>query len=225
MDVATLQAALGALPDGQWGPASRKTLLDAFRNMAAPGVDEAFLDGIATRLGCTVRQIRAFAAVESSGGGYDLAGRPKLLFERHKFHRFTGGKYSPAWYSMPKGGGYAEDLVPGDGANGSWGKLNDAIAHDVDAAFMACSWGKFQVLGEWWDDLAYPSPFAMALSCVPGEAGHYEMFVRYIEHFHLVGELRRVSSNPETNRAIAAAYNGPGYREFDYHLKLARAMA
>lgn len=224
MDVATLQGALGAVPDGNWGPMSRKALLAGFRNMAAPGVDEAYLTGIAARLGCTTRQVRAFAKVESSGGGYDLAGRPKILFERHKFHKFTGGRFSPAWYSMSKGGGYSEDLAPADGAQGSWGKLNDAIAHDVDAAFMACSWGKFQVLGEWWDELGYESPFAMALSCVPGEAGHYEMFVRYVEHFHLADELRLVSKNPETNRAIAAAYNGPGYRAFDYHRKLAEAM-
>jgi hypothetical protein len=35
-------------------------------------------------------------AVESAGRGFDADGRPKRLFERHKFHRFTGGRSRPA---------------------------------------------------------------------------------------------------------------------------------
>lgn len=150
------------------------------------------------------------------GGGYDKKGRPKILFERHKFHKYTGGRWSTCAFSNPTPGGYNES---------SWDKLLGAIVTGaVDAAFMACSWGKFQVLGEYWDDFGYASPFAMAFSTVPGETAHYEMLCRYVEHFRLADEMKALSTDPETCRAFAAAYNGPGYRKFDYHAKLAAAM-
>ncbi|MGG7377547.1 N-acetylmuramidase domain-containing protein, partial [Escherichia coli] len=34
--------------------------------------------------------------VESSGAGYQADRRPKILFERHVFHRLTGGRFDAA---------------------------------------------------------------------------------------------------------------------------------
>jgi hypothetical protein len=156
------------------------------------------------------------AKVESGGSGFDAAGRPKMLFERHKFHKFTAGRWSVCAFSNPSGGGYSEN---------SWDKLNGAIATGaIEPAFMACSWGKFQVLGEWWHELGYVSALAMALSTVRGESAHYDMLCRFLEHFHLQDEIRALSPDPATCRAFAAAYNGAGFRNFKYDDKLAEAM-
>lgn len=216
MDIAELQRAVGARADGIWGEASRKSLMAAFTNPAPATLPVAEAAAIANHLGVTPRQLAAVASVESAGSGFDRAGRPRMLFERHKFHRFTHGRHSPAAFSNAQAGGYSES---------SWDKLNSAIATgDVDAAFMACSWGKFQVLGEFWRALGYASPFALARSTVGGEAGQYDLLCRFIAMSHLQDEMRALSANPESCRAFARGYNGAGYARFDYHHKLAAAM-
>lgn len=202
--------------DGQFGPASRKALIAAFTNPCAEAVSDADIALFAQRLGCTPKQLKVVAAVESGGSGFDRHGRPKILFERHLFHRFTNGKFSVSPCSNPHGGGYGED---------SWEKLGQAAGKSVFKAFEAVSWGKFQVLGMWWDELGYPSPLEMAYSTVASETAHYEMLVRYIEHNAMQDEVRALSANPATNRAFARGYNGPAYTRFAYDQKLAKAMA
>ena len=216
MDVVTLQRAVGTTADGAWGPKSRNALAAAFSNPHPAALPPAEAAAIANHLGVTPRQLAAVAIVESAGGGFDRAGRPRMLFERHKFHRFTGGRHSVSTFSNPQAGGYSEN---------SWDKLNDAIAKgEVDAAFMACSWGKFQVLGEFWRQLGHASPYALAHSTVAGEAGQYDLLCRFIAMSQLQDEMRALSANPETCRAFAKGYNGAGYARFDYHHKLADAM-
>lgn len=221
MSVIDLQRWLGAhgqpvLPDGICGPKTRAAIVAAFTNTCAEAVTDTEIKALADRLGCTERQLRAVATVESGGSAFDRQGRPKILFERHLFHRYTDGKWSPTIYSNPNGGGYSVD---------SWEKLTMAAAKDVDAAFASASWGKFQVLGLHWNALGYPSPIEMAYSTVTGEGAHYEMLARYVEQNGLKPALARLSADPMTNIAFAKAYNGPAFRQFDYDKKLARAMA
>ena len=216
MNILELQQAIGTKVDGLWGKNSRDALLNTFTNAKAAAITHAQEKQFAARLGVSVKQLQAVARVESSGGGFDKSGKPKILFERHKFHKYTGGKWSVATFSNPVGGGYKDS---------SWDKLVGAIVTgDVDAAFMACSWGKFQVLGEWWDEFGYASPYAMARSTVESEAAHYELLCHYIDYNHLKDEMAALSTNPESCRAFARGYNGPRYRDFSYHTKLAAAM-
>jgi hypothetical protein len=119
-------------------------------------LDAATTLEFAKRLGVSARQLAAVAKVEAAGSGFDADGRPKILFERHKFHQFTKGEYSNSAFSNPVAGGYGES---------SWAKLQSAIATGaVDAAFMSCSWGKFQVMGQYWQEFGYASPYALAES-------------------------------------------------------------
>ncbi|TDW65336.1 uncharacterized protein DUF3380 [Novosphingobium sp. PhB55] len=216
MDPRSLQRVLGVTADGIFGPISREALRSRFTNAHAPAVTAGEIAAFAARLGCTVKQLEAVAQVESSGGGYDRNGRPKILFERHLFHRQTGGKWSVASFSNLSAGGYSED---------SWDKLGLACGKDPDAAFSSCSWGKFQVLGKWWKEFGFLGPYELAFSTVESEAAHYELLARYIEVFGLSGALRTLSTDPETCRAFAKGYNGPAYAAGGYHTKLAAAMA
>jgi len=215
MTIVDLQQAIGTPADDRWGPASRAALAAYFTNPVAPAVSVAELEAFAERLGCSLRQIAAVAAVESSGSGFDRDGRPKILFERHWFHRQTDGRWSPAIFSDAAPGGYEVD---------SWLKLAAACGRAPDAAFASASWGKFQVMGGHWHALGYASPFELAASCRAGEVAHYELLARYIEHFGLTEALRALSARADDCRAFAKAYNGPGYERFDYHTKLARAL-
>ena len=215
MTIEELQYAIGTVADGKWGPASRAALMAAFTNKQAPAATDDDIGAIATMLGCTVKQVRAVAKVESAGSGYDNSGRPKMLFERHIFHRLTGGRHSPSSFSNGVYGGYNQD---------SWAKLADACGKNPDAAFSSASWGKFQVLGSHWSKLGYANAFELAHSCVSNELAHYTLLARYIQTFGLTGAIRRLSTNPEDCRDMVSGYNGPSYRRNAYHIKLAEAM-
>lgn len=216
MDVKKLQATLGVKADGDFGPVSKEALRKHFVSTKTSAITDAEITTFASRLGCSAKQLRAVSTVESSGSGFDKDGRPKTLYERHLFHRQTGGKWSVAAYSNSSGGGYSES---------SWDKLAAACAKDPDAAFGSCSWGKFQVLGLHWSALKYAGPYDLAYSTVSGEAAHYELLARYIEANGLTDELRALSRDPDDCRAFAKAYNGSGYETYSYHTKLAKAMA
>lgn len=215
MDITGLQRAIGTTPDGQWGPASRAAMLDKFTNKSAPAITPGQMQAFADRLGVSLRQLAAVARVESSGGAFDEWGRPKILYERHKFHGLTGGKWSVTFWSNPQRGGYGEH---------SWDKLLMACGKDPDAAFSSCSWGKFQVMGMHWKALGYSSPYALAQSTVTAEAAHYDLLARFIERNNLAQAMRSISTDPEDCRAFARAYNGKDYAAGAYHLKLAKAM-
>lgn len=202
--------------DGICGPKTRAAIVSAFTNDFAPAITEMEIRALADRLGCTPKQLKAVAKVESGGSGFDVQGRPKILFERHIFHRLTDGRWTPTIYSNPSGGGYNTD---------SWEKLTLAACKDADAAFSSASWGKFQIMGMHWSSLGYPSPIDMAYSTVTGEGSHYDMLARFIEKNGLKRALAQLSTMPADNRLFASRYNGPGYRQFRYDEKLAEAMA
>ncbi len=202
--------------DGQCGQLTREALNAAFTSASAPAVTATDITALASRLGCSSKQLSAVATVESGKSAFDPEGRPKMLFERHKFNRLTNGRFPMSAWNNPNPGGYGED---------SWEKLTHAACQDVDAAFSSASWGRFQVLGQYWNGLGYASPLEMAYTTVQSEAAHYEMLARYIERFNLKAALAAISTNADDNRAFASAYNGPAYEKFAYHEKLARAMA
>ncbi|WP_398457443.1 N-acetylmuramidase domain-containing protein [Sphingomonas albertensis] len=203
------------LVDSKPGALTRAATRSVFTNTNAPAVTDSEIAAIALRLGCTPKQVRAVAKVESGGAAFDKQGRPKILFERHLFHRLTGGKFSVTSFSNSAGGGYSED---------SWEKLTQAACKDADAAFAAASWGRFQVLGMHWKSLGYSSPIDMAYTAVTSEAGHYTMLARYVEANGMKPAIQALSADPETCRAFAKGYNGPAYLQFNYHVKLAEAM-
>jgi hypothetical protein len=225
MNIADLQQAIGAAPDGIWGPKSKAALLAHFTNREANALTEADFTAAASRLGCSVRQIKAVRQIEAARSGFDRSGLPKILYERHRFHRLTGGHWSPSSFSMAQAGGYSID-DDHTGVGDSWDRLSAAIATGaVDAAFQSCSWGAFQVMGDWWDELEYPSPYALAWTCAQSEGDQLELFIRYVEFNHLTEALRRIDADPANCVSFASLYNGPAFRKFSYDRKLAEAMA
>lgn len=207
-----------------FGQRSRAALDARLTNRNAPALTEADFKAAADRLGVPVGHIRGIRRVEAPRGPYEDSGKPSILYERHKFRaacvppgcydkshpQLSGGPYGRGGYGL---------------FSAQYGRLYDAIALDPHAAFSACSWGAFQVMGEWAVPLGYGSPYDMAKSLTTGEAAHLETFVRYVEHFKLVDELRACKrGDPESCRAFAAGYNGSGYRQFEYHKKLAAAI-
>lgn len=227
MNAKELQAWINArggnlVVDGAFGPASRKGLIEAFRNLSAPPVAQSDIEALAQRLGCSGRQIKAVASVESGGSGWDNKGLLACLWERH--YLFRRVRFAVPGISDPKPGGYTID-ADGNGINDSWEKLALATSRFGDAlAFECASFGKFQIMGAHWKALDYSSAVDFVWRLSRSEAAHYEAFARYIEANGLTGALRRVDGKPDSCRAIARGYNGNAYERYNYHGKIASAF-
>lgn len=224
MDIKTLQKALGVTADGLFGPKSREALYARLSNRKAPALTDADFAKAASDLGVSEKMIRAVRKVEAPRGPFDDHGRPSILYERHVFARNTvpAGKFNANYPSLSAAKGYGPG---GYGAfSAQYDKLGLACALDPNAAFEACSWGAFQVLGENAVALGYQSAFHMAEELTKSEAAHLHSFVRFVKVNKLDDELRACKpGNAESCIPFVRAYNGPGFREFGYHEKLAKA--
>ena len=203
------------LEDGLYGENTRLSILNTMTNKNASKVSDEQLDKLAQNLGCSKKQLIAVSKVESSGSAYDDQGRPKILFERHWFHRLTKGIHGTNNFSNPDSGGYRES---------SWDKLTAACQKDPEAAFSSVSWGKFQVMGFHYEKLKFKTPMDLAYATVESEYGSYLLFAGFIENNNLKNALKKISPNPSDCEDFAKIYNGSGYRKFNYHEKIAKYM-
>ena len=159
-------------------------------------------------LGVDVRAIEAVAGVESHGVGFLPSGEPKILFERHLFHRFTGGEFPNAIVQ----GAQAQHAQLSSRTPGGYGSLNlqhkklEAAAKlNRTAALRACSWGLFQILGDNWKACGCASLQDFVNRAYLSTAAHLGLFVGFIR------------SNPKLHVALRVQdwqtfeqqYNGP----------------
>lgn len=176
----------------------------------------------ADELGCEVAQILAVIDVETAGkSGFLPDGQPRILYEPHVFFRRTDGRYgerepisAPAWGRWPYGT-YSEQ----------WRRFEMAAELDRTAAIESCSWGLFQILGENWRALGYPTVEAFERAMHRDEAAHLDGFIRFIRANNLSAALRAGDGTPDSWVAFARRYNGPAYASHGYHERIAVAYA
>jgi hypothetical protein len=177
----------------------------------------------ADRLACDVPAIKAVAQVEAGRlGAWLPTGEPVILYERHLFHRLTGGRHSTliapglaasiARLSLPAPGGYGPVSV-------QHAKLGAAAQVDREAALKACSWGLYQILGMNHVQAGYAQL-----------QGFVNAMYRDVDH-HLEAFTRFVAADPRLVRALrghawgqfAAIYNGPQHARHHYAERMAEA--
>lgn len=96
-------------------------------------------------------------------------------------------------------------------------KLDDAKQIDNDSAIKSCSWGKFQVMGKYYDYL-YGSPNEMEEAMNMCEIQHFAYFKVYLKD---VTGATMIKAMKEKNwNKIAELYNGPDYAINKYHTKM-----
>jgi hypothetical protein len=179
----------------------------------------------AKKLRCDVAAIKAVAKVEAAGEGFVLdrdTGKTHCvrLFERHKFHKFTGGRFdnSHPHLSDNAAGGYSKGVDAEERQKKERAKFSEAFRLDRDAAMMSCSWGMFQIMGFNHKACGFFGPGAFVDAMKESEQRQLDAFVEFLLSSHLDDELR------ERNwESFARGYNGPGYRANNYHMKMKQA--
>lgn len=179
-----------------------------------PTLTEQDFQEAAQLLNVDIPAIKAVAEVESRGAGFLPDGRPKILFERHVFHRLTNGVWdgNNPGISNKRAGGY--------GQAGEWQheRLDRAAKLHRSAALQSASWGKFQIMGFNYEAAGFDDLQSFINAMYKSEGEHLKAFCNFVISNGLADELR----NHEWAR-FARRYNGENYRINKYDEKLAAA--
>lgn len=190
---------------------------NGFRGAARP-LDDIDLPRLGHRIGVGEDEIHAVMDVEAAGGAWDARGRPKMLFEPHRFWKNLGpgekrdraaraGLAYPSWGEKP----YPKDSYP---------RLLEAMKIDETAALKSASWGLGQILGENHAMVGFDTVQEMVLATLNDADRHLEMMVAFILAAKLDDELRA-----QDWAGFARGYNGPQHAKHDYAGRLRRAYA
>ncbi len=169
----------------------------------------------AKELGCSVASVKAVAEVESLGDGFLIDGRPKILFEAHKFSEYTGRQYDS---SHPNISSLKWNRRLYRGGVGEYARLQQALALDHVAALKAASWGKFQILGANHKLCGFKTVEAFVEAHFHSENEQLDAFVSFVK----ARGLQQAIINKDW-AVFAKGYNGKRYKENGYHVKLAKA--
>ena len=229
MDGRDLQTALAALglykgaidwaPDKpqNFGAVSWRAFQAALTGDVAP-LSDGDLQIAAAFLQTKPENIGALADTESCGHGFDQATRlPLILFERHKFAGFTGGKFSKDHpdISNREPGGYPHDQA------GRWDQLRRALQLDAEAALKSASWGMFQIMGFNWKAAGAADAWTFVLKAARSEADQLDQFAAFIASQPPI----LVALKGGYWSTLARLYNGPDFAKNAYDTKLAQHYA
>lgn len=178
------------------------------------GLQADLFRSAAARLGCEEAAIRAVVSVESPRGPFDEFGHPTLLFERHLFHRFTGGRFDMIAPNLSAAtpGGYGK-------YSEQYGRLATAYLLSPEEALRAASWGMFQILGDNHLEVGFTTVRDFANAMCRSEADQFAAFVQFI----MANRLMQRSLVSKDWTQFARLYNGPGYSVNRYDEKLRAA--
>lgn len=199
----------------------------AIGKMEEKYLTEADITKLAQTLGLEVAIIKAVNEVESRGRGFNADGNPKILFEGHVF-----------WKELEKRGINPSTHVAGNedilyknwkkdhykGGIAEYSRLEKAInliannSNTAAAAYASASWGLFQIMGYHYASLGYGSVVEFVGDMQLSEGRQLEAFGRFLESNGLVGYLRN-----KQWAEFAKRYNGAGYAENQYDVKLKEA--
>jgi hypothetical protein len=177
---------------------------------------------IAKDLGVSVPAFRAVITVEAAGSGFDKAGRPKALFERHHFFKHLKANPDQLEQAIAAGLAYrtwGEKPYP-KGSDAVYSEIVRACEINENAALLSTSWGLGQVMGSNYKMVGCASVEDMVREAVESEAGQLRQMAGFIKSANLVKPMKDLNW-----AAFAKGYNGPGYAKNAYDTKLAQAHA
>jgi hypothetical protein len=176
-------------------------------------LSQAGIDAAAAALGVGPAEIWTVLTVETGGCGFLPDRRPQILYERHYFHRLTGGRFDDGDISDPTAGGYGSP-----GAH-QYDRLERAIALDRPAALASTSWGLGQIMGENYATAGFPDVETMVSAMADSENAQVAALSSFVRAQSAMANALKTHDWP----TFALHYNGPNYAENDYDRKLSTA--
>lgn len=171
--------------------------------------------------------VKAVNEVESSGKGFLINGKPKILFEGHIFWReLVKRGFKPELFSNSSNANVLYQKWTRSfyqGGEKEYDRLNKAIAINPDpkikeAALSSASWGSFQIMGFHAKSLGYASVLDFVEKMGINEREHIRAFGKFLQANNILQHLK------SRNWAkFAERYNGSGYKVNRYDEKLAKA--
>jgi hypothetical protein len=192
---------------------------------AARKITEEEIAQEAKALGVTWAQLHGIMEVEAGfrrpGDGFDKEGRPKMLFEPHKFYAALKIR-NPARLQEAVRKDLARPSQPPRSwyGNKSYWRLVQAIEIEEVSGLLACSWGFGQVLGSNWKAAGFKNVQDMVAQCMDSERAHLKAMCGFIKSNGLVRAIKTGNA-----AAFARGYNGRNYAAGGYHTKIANAWA
>ena len=190
-------------------------------------LSEQDLKDFAQHYNLQLAAVKAVNEVESSGKGFLINGKPKILFEGHIFWQqllkrglkpetFLNSKNKNVLYKKWTRSFY-------QGGTKEYDRLNQAIAIGSnpaikEAALASASWGSFQIMGYHAASLGYDSVQHFVDKMYLHESEHLKAFGKFLEVNNIMTDLRN-KNWPK----VAEKYNGKSYRVNKYDEKLAKA--
>jgi N-acetylmuramidase/Putative peptidoglycan binding domain len=166
---------------------------------------------VANSLSVKAAEIWALLSVETSGAGFLSDRRPKILFERHFFHRLTKGKFDKKApdLSASSAGGY------GAGGAHQYDRLDRAIQLDRKAALQSASWGLGQIMGENFAAAGFHDVETMVAAMCDSENAQLNAVASFLKTNKLDGPLQAHDWT-----TFARGYNGPAFAQNHYDTQL-----
>ncbi|PZX54879.1 N-acetylmuramidase domain-containing protein [Algoriphagus chordae] len=171
--------------------------------------------------------VKAVNEVESSGKGFLVDGRPKILFEGHVFWRQLKARgINPEEYANSSNNTVLYKSFTRKhylGGAREFDRLEQAARISPnpifrEAALASASWGSYQVMGFHAIPLGYSSVQQFVDEMHKHERNHLEVFGRYILKHGCLAYLQS-----KNWAKFAACYNGPAYAQNKYDEKMAKA--
>jgi hypothetical protein len=154
-------------------------------------------------------EIWSVLAVETSGCGFLADRRPQILYERHYFHRLTGGRFDDGDLSDPTAGGY------GAGGAHQYDRLARAIALDRTAALKSTSWGLGQIMGDNFAAAGFADVETMVAAMVDSEDAQLAGVAAFLK-----SSMLDVPLPAHDWSSFARGYNGPSFAKNHYDVNL-----
>ena len=181
---------------------------------AAEPLSKQGFGAVVDELGVGVPELLAVLAVESKSCGFLPDRRPIILFERHIFHKRTGGRFSAQNpdISNPAAGGYA-------GLAKEYPRLEKAAKLDRAAALMSASWGAGQIMGFNHKAGGFDDVESMVEAMQLSEDAQLASVAAFLRSNNLVRFLK-----VRDWVSFARAYNGAAFAKNKYDVRLAGAF-
>lgn len=199
-------------------------------NGKAHRIEDIDLPRIGATIGVGEDPIHALIEVETLGSGFDSQGRPKLLFEPHKFYAHLRRDPAKLAEAVKQGLAYPRwgmQKYPKE----SYTRMAKAMLIDERAALMSGSWGMGQIMGENYKMAGYESVEDMVQAFADDEDHQLEAMINFIKSAGIDDDLRHIQEKSERGEKVTAAdwvpivrvYNGAGFAKNNYHNRAAQA--